>query len=152
MTIDQGIAVFSAAISFVGLAIVILQLREGNAQRKLESQIHLYDINRKLISLGFSHPQLFEVLKDAAGVDLVIERRYLQLWFNQLSLIHSFEGNGVFQREVQESFDVDLRDMLTMANMRRHWQTFGKYYPDSFQEAVNDILNEPRSTEEDLAP
>ena len=69
MTTDQYVAMFSAAVSFLGLLLVVLQLREGTEQRKLESQIHIYDINRKLISLGFSHPELFDVLKDGKGID-----------------------------------------------------------------------------------
>jgi len=69
MTTDQYVAVFSAAISFFGLLLVVIQLRDSNEQRKLESQIRLYDITRELISLGFSNPQLFEVLKDSENVD-----------------------------------------------------------------------------------
>ena len=142
MTTDQCVAMFSAAISFLGLLLVAIQLRGSNRQSKLDSQIRLYDINRKLISLGFSHPQLFEILTDAQGIDPTLERRYLQLWLNQLSLVHSFEGSGVLQEEYQKSLYAELREMLAMCNVRRQWQKFGKSYPASFQKSVNDILGE----------
>jgi hypothetical protein len=152
MTTDQYVAVFSAAISFFGLLLVVIQLRDSNEQRKIESQICLYDINRELISLGFSNPQLFEILKDAKNVDPAFEQRYLQMWLNQLSLVHSFKKNGIFQKDVEESFDTDLRDIVTMSNMRRHWRKFGKYYPASFQKSVNDILDKAGLNQTDKEP
>ena len=128
-------------LTFVGLVFVAMQMRDGNRQRKIESQIRLYDINRELISLGFSKPELFEILKDGKGIDATLQRRYLQVWLNQLCLVDTFKRSGGFTKDVEESFSTDLRDMMLLENMRRHWQTFGKYYPASFQESVNDILN-----------
>ena len=142
MNIDQWVAVFSASVSFVGLLMVAMQLRDGNRQRQLESQIQLYDINRELISMGFSNPRLFRVLEDAEGVDPVLERRYLQLWLNQLALIQSFQASGGLRKDVGSSFDADLRDMMMMSNMRRQWQRFGKYYPASFRVYVDTIITE----------
>jgi len=142
MTLDQCISVVSALIALVGLLFVAKQLYDANSQAKLSSQIQLYDITRELLSLGFSNPELFEVLTDKKGVNPVLEQRYLQMWLNQLSLIYSFERRGAFEADVQESFDRDLRDIFGMSNMRRHWQKFGKYYPASFQAYVNAIIAE----------
>ena len=127
---------------FVSVLIVAWQMWEATKQSKLESQIQLYDINRDLISLGFSKPELFDILKDGKGVDPTLQRRYLQVWLNQLCLVDTFKRNGAFTKDVGESFDTDLRDMMLLENMRHHWQTYGKYYPASFQESVNDILHE----------
>ncbi len=131
-----------------GLVVVAKQQHDGNRDRRLNSQIQLYNINRELISQGFSHPQLFDILVDKAKVDPVLERRYLQLWLNQLSLLHSFKIQGVMQKEVAESFDADLHDIMGMSNMQRHWDHYAKYYPASFQASVNQLLHkagqEPR--------
>jgi hypothetical protein len=129
-------------LTFAGLLFVAWQIRDANKQSKLESQIRLYDVNRELISMGFSKPELFEVLKDEKKVDPTLERRYLQLWLNQLSLIFSLKAAGALQKDYQESCERDLRDMFELASMRRHWRAFGKYYPASFQKAVDDILDE----------
>lgn len=129
-------------LTFVGLLFVAWQMRDGNKQRKMDSQIRLYEINRELISLGFEKPELFEVLKDGEKIDHNLERRYLQLWLNQLSLIFSLKATGALQKDYQESCERDLRDMFELASMRRHWRAFGKYYPASFRKAVNDILDE----------
>jgi hypothetical protein len=127
---------------FVSVLIVAWQMRDATKQSKLESQIRLYDINRELISMGFTKPELFEVLKDENKADPTLERWYLQLWLNQLSLFHSLKSAGVLERDYQESVEHDLRDMFGMPNMRRHWQEFGRFYPASFRNTVNDILHE----------
>ena len=129
-------------LTFAGLLFVAWQMRDANQQRKLETQIKLYDINRELISLGFSLPEMFRVLEDAKGIDSTIERRCLQLWLNQLALIDSFKRSGAFERDVQDSFEADLRGMMSMQNLRRHWKEFGKIYPVSFQKSVAKILHD----------
>jgi len=128
-------------MTFAGLLFVAWQMRDANRQRKLETQIKLYDINRELISLGFTLPEMFRVLEDAKGIDPTIERRCLQLWLNQLALVDSFKRSGAFKRDVQDSFEADLRGMMSMQNLRRHWQEFGKIYPASFQKSVAEILH-----------
>lgn len=129
-------------LTFAGLLFVAWQMRDANKQNKLESQIQLQGINRELIAMGFSKPELFEIMHGAKEVDATLERRYLQLWLNQLSLFHSLKVEGVLQKDYEESCERDLRDMLELPNMRRHWQKYGKYYPTSFQKSVNDIIDE----------
>src|SRR5580658_5768308 len=104
-------------LTFVGLLFVAWQMRDGNRQQKMDSHIRLYDINRELLSLGFSKPELFEILKeDGHKVDPTLMRRYLQLWLNQLCLVDAFKRSGVFEKDVGESFDTDLRDMMLLPN------------------------------------
>jgi len=142
MTIDQWLSASLDVISFLGFVVVIIQLRDTNRQTRLESQIRLNDINRELISLGLSKPELLEILSDARTADPLVGRRYLQLWLNQLSLVFSFRQNGAFEADYQECCERDVRDMMQLPNMRRHWEEYKKYYPASFREWVNSILNE----------
>ena len=142
MTIDQWLSATLDVISLLGFLVVIFQLRDANRQTKLESQVRLYDINRELIAMGFSKPELFQILKDTKTAEPLVERRYLQLWMNQLCLVHSFARSGTFTKEDQESFETDLRDMMAMKNMRRHWKEFEKYYPASFRRYVNHLLHD----------
>jgi len=145
MSLDHWVAVFSASVSFVGLLLVALQLRDSTRQRELDSLVEVYDINRQLLSLGFSHPQLFTILDDAKNVDPVWERYYLQMWLNQLSLVHTYLQRSVVGGELRESLNRDLADFMIQQNMRRHWQKYGKAYPVSFQKLANDLIkdNEP---------
>lgn len=97
MTLDQSIALFSATVSCVGLVFVGLQLRDGTRQQRSQSLVEIYGMNRELISLGFTHPQLFDVLA-GKNTDPGLERRYLQLWFNQYSLVNTYVNMSVFWR------------------------------------------------------
>ncbi len=145
MTLDQGIALFSATIAFVGLVFVGFQLRDGTRQQRSQSIVEIYGVNRELISLGFSHPQLFEVLADAKKADPILERRYLQLWLNHFSLVDTYLTLAVLKGDLKESLVRDLTDFMTMHNAQRHWQKFGQFYPASFQKLVDDVIkkNEP---------
>lgn len=140
MTLDQSIALFAAIVSFVGLVFVGLQLREATKQQRSQSLVKIYDINRELISLGFDHPLLFMILQDGHGVDPVWERRYLQLWLNQFSLIHSYLRNSMFEPELKDSLERDIEDFFKMKNARKHWHEHGAFYPPSFQFFANEVI------------
>ncbi len=71
MPFQSYVSLFSAGISFVGLMLVLLQLRHNARQRSLDSLLKVYDINRQLLTLGFSHPKLFSILADAEDADPV---------------------------------------------------------------------------------
>jgi hypothetical protein len=145
MASEQLPALISACISFAGLLLVVLQLRESTRQRSLEALYQIYDVNRELLTLGFCHPELFQVLSDEPSVDPQWERRYLQLWLNQLSLIYSHLEKGSFDTEFLESLKRDIRYMMTLRNMQRHWSRFREFYPASFQRLVERMLQESKS-------
>jgi hypothetical protein len=147
MSFDQRIALFSAIVGFLtlvigtgGLVTVIVQLREAARQREADSMIKLFDINRELLSLGFSNHGLFKVLEDQSGTDELSEKRYLQLWLNQVWMMHYFAQRAINHPELKESLDWNLTDLLAMKNMRHRWEQSGQAYPASFRCRVNEII------------
>jgi hypothetical protein len=140
MTFEHFVRLLSPAIAFAGFLLVILQLRRGTKQRELDSLVKIYDINRQLITLGFSHPQLFAVLQDSTSPDPVWEKHYLQLWLNQLSLVHSYMYESIFKREIKDSLIRDLSDFMVMDNMQRHWLRYKTAYSAPFQKFVDGII------------
>lgn len=154
MSLDHGVALFSAFISFAGLLLVALQLRDSTKQRESESLVELYDINRQLLSLGFSHPSLFQILEDTKTADSLWEKRYLQLWFNQLSLTYTYMLRSVIQPELKESLERNVADFMLMQNAQTHWRRYGTFYPASFQNYVSQILKkiEPPVTAAQVKP
>ena len=78
----------SVLVSFASLFLVLLQVQQTTNQRKLESLVKIYDLNHQLLALGFDKPELFEILQDAPEADPVWERHYLQLWLNQIAVVH----------------------------------------------------------------
>jgi hypothetical protein len=140
MTLDQSIALFAACATFGSLIFVGLQLRDATRQRASDSLVKILDINRELITLGFSHPQLFEILADAKNTHPAWTQRYLQLFLNQFSLVFFYLKHSVSPKEVIVNWELDVADSMTKSNMRKHWQEFGRLYPASFQAYVNAIL------------
>ena len=151
MPFDQLVSLFSALISFVGLVFVAWQLRDGNKQRKVESLLHIYAINREIISLGFSNPELFQILHGKKA-DPILERHYLQLWFNQFALIHSFYGRNFFTPEMQDCLELDMRDFLAQDNMRRYWLHQRIYYPESFQRFIDELAKARAGAHDERPP
>jgi hypothetical protein len=140
MTTDQYIALFSATVSFVALIFVGVQIRAATRQRTSDSLVKILDVNRELITLGFSHPELFEILTGDKNPNPVKTQRYLQLWLNQFSLVFSYLQHSVLRGEAKDNLERDLSEFMTMPNMRKHWQKFGRLYPASFQSYINEIL------------
>jgi hypothetical protein len=123
--------------------LVVIQLRDSTRQQQSQSLVEIYGMNRELITLGFSHPELFAFLADDKHSNPVLQRRYLQLWLNHFSLVNAYLNQSLVKGELKESLVRDLSDALALKNMRHHWAEYGKFYPASFQELVNGILNEP---------
>ena len=148
MTLDQCIALFSAGVSFTGLVFVGLQLRSGTKQRTSDSLVKILDTNRELITLGFSHPELFAILAGGTEADPIWIQRYLQLWLNQFSLVHSYIQNAILPREAKENLERDISEFMATPNMRKHWRAFGHLYPVSFQTYIKDVLKKDEPPKE----
>jgi hypothetical protein len=149
VSLDHFVSVFSAVIAFAGLLLVAVQMRSATRQRESESLVKIYDINRELLTLGFSYPELFAILQDAENADPASEQHYLQLWLNQLSLIHLYLGRTVSDNELQEFLESEIADFMALKNMQHHWEKHGASYPASFQKLVGEIMNKgepPRTT------
>lgn len=58
---DYVLAV-ALVFSFISIFLVVIQPHDLTAQRKIESLIQISNINRQLRTLGFSTPELFDIL------------------------------------------------------------------------------------------
>lgn len=151
MSFDQTVALFSALISFAGWLLVIVQLRDNTDQRRLESLLQVYGVNREIITLGFAHPELFQVLHGKKA-DPLVEIHYLQLWLNQMALIHDFNQRRFLSAEMLEGVERDIRDFMTQENMRQHWKNHRQFYPESFQAYVDRIAEGKAGVHEERPP
>lgn len=126
-------AAVSMTVSFFSLMVVIVQLGELIKQRRAEAVGKIFDINRQLITLGFSNPELFGILHDEPGSDPRLERAYLQLWLNQIVQIFYTQQRGFLAADLRVSLEADARDLLKQENLQRHWRLCRQFYPASFQ-------------------
>ena len=140
MTLDHWVSLASTLISFVGLLLVVIQLRDNTAQRREESLLQIYSINREILTLGFANPELFHILHGKT-VNPILEAHYLQLWFNQFALIHSFYGRKLIPADMRASLERDLQEFMSQENARRHWLEKRQFYPASFQIFVDTVCS-----------
>lgn len=132
-------AAVALAVSFYSFMMGIVQLKELLKQRKLDWVTRIFDVNRQLITLGFSHPELFDILHDLPGADAKLEQHYLQLWLNQAVQIFHTKERGFLEPELSASLEADFRDLLRQENMQRHWRLYRQFYPPSFQAYVDTL-------------
>lgn len=77
----------SAFFTLVTAVFVLIQVRLFRRQLKFEVLLQIKTINRELLLLGFDRPELFDVI-NGEGKGTEAEKRYLQLWLNQIDLIY----------------------------------------------------------------
>jgi hypothetical protein len=128
-------------LGFAGWLLVVWQLRDGNRQREAESLLHITGVNREIISLGFTHPELFQFL-DGKKSEALQSKHYLQLWFNQFEMIHKFHERRAIPPELLEALERDIRDFMEQENARQHWKGVRQFYTPSFQAFLDGIANE----------
>lgn len=139
MSPELYVSVFSVLISFAGWLLVVAQLKQGNAQRRLDSLLHLKEINREILALGFDNPRLFPLLQGKKIADSLQEQHYLQLWFNQFELIHSFCEQDLFSEELAASLRRDIGQFVSLDNVRQHWRRKRQFYTPSFQAFIDSL-------------
>jgi hypothetical protein len=105
-------AAVSMAVSFFSLMVVIVQLGELIKQRRADAVGRIFAINRQLITLGFSNPELFGILHAEPGSDPRLERAYLQLWLNQVVQIFYTQQRGFLAADLRVSLEADAREPL----------------------------------------
>ncbi len=107
---------------------------------ELQSFIDIYGDNREIIGLGFHDPELFKILNDAKGTEPEKERRYLQIWLNQIIVIdarlRASQDESVITAELKDGLKREIADFFAMENMREHWRKRGSFYPASFQKFI----------------
>lgn len=140
MSLDQWIAASSPFLTLIGLLVLAWQLRDATSQRETDSLVKICDVNRERISLGFSNPALFAILKDSRDADPELERHYLQLWLNHIWLFHVFLGRAIYSFDYKEILEKEATAAMSLSNMQRHWEANGEFYPVEFQKFINRFM------------
>jgi len=82
-----------------------------------------------------------------------VEKRYLQLWLNQLATIHDFLQHSVVRPELHGELWRNLVDCLSMKNMQKHCSNMVRS-TQILSAGVNEILKkiEPPATAAQVKP
>lgn len=126
-------------ITFCTVLFLYVQVRLFSRQLKLESLIRLKENNREILALGFDHPELFNVL-NGNEVDPEFEKRYLQLWLNQMDIVWHAQHTGLLFKQDAQALRKDTVDFFMLPSMQKHWILVRGYYPKGFQVYIDDII------------
>lgn len=136
MAQSDFIAVAALIVSVISF---FLQFRHTTEQRQIDAEMRVKETNRELITLGFSHPELFKVMDDQPASPR-LERAYLQLWLNFYEQIFLDRRRGLFSREFFDGLQRDMQEIFSQRNMQRHWHAHKIYYQTPFQTFGNSLL------------
>ncbi len=133
------VAYTGQTITFCTVLFLYVQVRLFSRQLKLESLIRLKENNREILALGFDHPELFNVL-NGKDVEPEMEKRYLQLWLNQMDIVWHAQHTGLLFRQDAEALRKDTADFFMLPSMQKHWILVRGYYPSGFQVYIDGII------------
>lgn len=139
---EYTISLLALAVSLSTLWYLIVQVRAYTKQLKLDSLIKISEINREILSLGFSDSELFDILENDATENTKKAKRYYQLWLNQIDIIWHAQKYDLFDADDNESIRTDIADLFMLGGMRSHWDSVSKYYSKGLCKYIDGILSD----------
>ncbi len=128
-------------IAFSSFSVAYVQMKLFNRQIRLDCLIRITAVNREILSLGFNDPELFRVL-NGDRIDSEKEKRYLQLWLNQIENIWQAQQSQLFQRDHFRALRRDIADMFQLKSMQEHWRKTSQYYSVGFCLFIDQIIRD----------
>lgn len=132
---------FSALEGVVSLATLIVLLWQiGMLLRQLRfnAVLQIYDINRDLIGRALGDADLRNLLEGEAIADVSKEKRYYQLWINQIQLIYLGWRSHFLPRSSWIGLRKDIGDFAALPRFDSHWTKMAQYYPEEFRKFVEE--------------
>lgn len=130
--ISEWIAVVSVILAFASFAV---QLAITRRQSRAEALIKVCESNRELLTLGISQPRLLTLI-GSDDEETEIQRRYCQLWLNQVELMYRLHRPLSFSTEYWQGTLRDMRGFMQIPVMKAHWESNQQHYSDDFQRFV----------------
>ena len=129
----------SAFFTLVTAVFVLIQVRLFRRQLKFEVLLQIKTINRELLLLGFDRPELFDVI-NGEGQGTEAEKRYLQLWLNQIDLIYHAKCSRLLTPEYISALERDIADFFKIDRARQLWREVRHYYPPGLQHYLDRVV------------
>ncbi|KAF0095638.1 MAG: hypothetical protein E1N59_1133 [Puniceicoccaceae bacterium 5H] len=131
---------------------VFLQLRYLVRQMRFDAFLEIQEATRELIQLGFDHPDLLAVLEQSKTRRKARERKYAQLWLNQLNLAFAAYRQKHVPRDLWRSFETNIRAFVQADLLRSHWPSLKPFYPSAFQAFLDKAVAEGATNSSGTAP
>ena len=137
--IETVISYSALAVSFISVLLVSIQVKYLRRQLEFDSRLKLTEINRQILTLGFSDPDLFKIL-NGVPVDQEKEKRYCQLWVNQMDISWHAQKVGMYDKDFFSGLERDIADTFQLDTMLRHWKIARMYYSEGFRQYIDRII------------
>ncbi|MBK1859360.1 DUF6082 family protein [Cerasicoccus arenae] len=124
--------------SLATLLVLLWQIGMLLRQLRFNAVLHIYDINRDLIGRALDDPDLRKVLDGEQIADASKEKRYFQLWINQIKLIHLGWRSRFLPRTSWPSLQKDIGDFTSLPRFQTNWKEVSQYYSGDFREFLEE--------------
>ncbi|GHC12029.1 DUF6082 family protein [Cerasicoccus arenae] len=138
MTLDVSLEGIAA---LAGFFVLVWELRRGVRQMRFQAVLEIYKTNRELIQLALDDPDLMAVLEGREEVDSTKERRYLQMWLNQMTMVYLGWRNRFLPRSSWEGLRRDIQESSQSPNVRKLWNQLSPYYDEEFQKFMTEMID-----------
>ena len=127
-------------VSICSGAYVAFQAHVYLRQTRFATLSNILEVNRALLLAGFEHPELFDVLEGKTTTDGRKQKRYFQLWLNQVHLLWLAHGENIIGAEQWTGHCKDIQDLVSMGSFREHWAAVRIYYSGPFQRFIDSLV------------
>jgi hypothetical protein len=141
MSIADSVDFAADFLTVVTTFAVFIQLRYFVRQMRMDAFIRIQEINRELVTVGLTDSEILGFLESGQPVDDPRAKRYAQLWLNQMNLVFRANREGQLHPEFWTGMRADLEEFVRIPLIRHHWKRVRKFYPETFQEFVDSVLD-----------
>lgn len=132
----------AALVVSIGTGVfVYIQVRGYLKQLRFDALSRVLEINRTLLSLGFQNGALFDVLEGRSIPNVQIEKRYLQMWLNQIHLLWLAHREDLIDADHWEGHSRDFVSFVSLPNFKAHWQHTREFYSPDFGSFVDGLIS-----------
>ncbi len=138
--LSLGFSAFALAIALASALFARSQVRLYSRQLKLGVIVEMIAMNRALVSLGFSDPDLFDALDGQRIASPARARRYMQLWLNQAAFMYQALRMETLDDTFWPAVQKDIELLVSNPNMQEHWRAVCQYYDPAFRSVVEEAI------------
>lgn len=131
------ISAFALLVSLISTSVLFFLMRTTSRQTSLDAYCRINDINRTLITIGFEDRELLDLLDGHQINDHQKAQRYLQLWLNQIAIIHASRKLCLIDNNLWNSMFCDASEFFELPIMRDHWSQVRQYYDPELQSLLD---------------
>jgi len=139
-TINLLISTLALLVAIGSGAFVAVQVRAYLRQLRFDALSRILEVNRQLLLVGFEHPELLTVLEGQTIADFRMQKRYFQMWLNQVHLMWLAHKENLIDETYWDGHSRDFISLANLENFKTHWEGAKTYYEGEFRVFVDSLI------------